>query len=78
MAVVIYFTFIETKGLTLEQIEKRFEGVRRSDIADVVEELNGEEPLKDAEIGPSLETERNVVSIDNKQAAGTTQVRSVD
>jgi hypothetical protein len=50
MALVIWFTFIETKDLTLEQVEKRFNGVPRDEIMDVIEAYNGEKPLSSDEV----------------------------
>jgi hypothetical protein len=47
---VIWFTFIETKDLTLEQIDKRFNGTPRSEIKDVIEDYNGEKPLAEDEL----------------------------
>lgn len=40
MAAVIWLTYMETKGLTLEQIDKRFEGVPRNQLG-VIEAVDG-------------------------------------
>ncbi|RDW56413.1 hypothetical protein BP6252_14158 [Coleophoma cylindrospora] len=50
MAGIIGLTYIETKGLTLEQIEKRFEGVPLNELGDIIEAYNSEKPLDDSEI----------------------------
>ena len=53
MAVVIWFTWLETKGLTLEQIDQRFQGVPRDQLVDIVDVYNGEKPVAEAETVPS-------------------------
>ncbi|KAF1974753.1 MFS general substrate transporter [Bimuria novae-zelandiae CBS 107.79] len=47
MAVVIAFTNLETKGLTPEQIDQRFEGVPRDQLIDVVEAYDGGKPISE-------------------------------
>lgn len=49
-AIVIWFTYMETQGLTLEQIDQRFEGVPRSQLGNVIVAYNGDKPLSEAEI----------------------------
>lgn len=61
VAIVIFFTYLETKGLTLEQIDKRFQGVPRDQIDNVVEEYNGNKPVSDTE----LDSKATVVEIRN-------------
>ncbi|KIX05162.1 uncharacterized protein Z518_06034 [Rhinocladiella mackenziei CBS 650.93] len=53
MAIVIVFTYIETKGLTLEQIQKRFEGTPRSELGNILEVYHGEKPLQEFELDNS-------------------------
>ncbi|KAG4435625.1 hypothetical protein IFR05_008900 [Cadophora sp. M221] len=50
-ATVIGFTYLETKGLSLEQIDKRFEGVPRDQLEDIIETYNGVKPISEAELG---------------------------
>uniref|UniRef100_A0A8H7N8S4 Major facilitator superfamily (MFS) profile domain-containing protein n=1 Tax=Bionectria ochroleuca TaxID=29856 RepID=A0A8H7N8S4_BIOOC len=49
VAIVIAFTYIETKGLTLEQIAQRFEGVPRGEVLDVIEAYDGGKPITELE-----------------------------
>lgn len=57
VAIVIAFTYLETKGLTLEQIDQRFAGVPRDQIDSIVEVYNGEKPVSDNELGKTRATE---------------------
>ncbi|KAI1262649.1 general substrate transporter [Xylariaceae sp. FL1019] len=66
VAVLIYFTFIETKGLTLEQVEQRFSGVPRSEIAPVIEAYDGEKPISESDLSPGQDLEQVAVKADNK------------
>ncbi|KAK0103708.1 hypothetical protein ONS95_005715 [Cadophora gregata] len=50
-ATVIAFTYLETKGLSLEQIDKRFEGIPRDQLDDIIETYNGMKPISEAELG---------------------------
>jgi hypothetical protein len=50
VAVVIFFTYLETKGLTLEQIDQRFNGVPRDQIVEVVEAFDGGKPISETEL----------------------------
>lgn len=61
MALVVGFTYIETKGLTLEQIQQRFEGVKRQDIRALAEVYNGEKPLQDFELEHTTTRDEGVV-----------------
>ncbi|CAH0028748.1 unnamed protein product [Clonostachys rhizophaga] len=49
VAIVIAFTYIETKGLTLEQIAQRFEGIPRGEVLDVIEAYDGGKPITELE-----------------------------
>lgn len=57
MALAIAFTYLETKGLTLEQIDQRFQGVPRDQIDNIIEVYHGEKPVSDNELGKSREKE---------------------
>lgn len=57
MALVIAFTFIETNGLTLKQIDKLFNGVPRSEITDVIEAYNGNKPIVGGEVIEGVSTD---------------------
>ncbi|XDG10290.1 hypothetical protein ABKA04_009905 [Annulohypoxylon sp. FPYF3050] len=48
-AIVIYFTYVETKGLTLEQIDNRLHGLP-VDHVDVIEAYDGNKPISDGEL----------------------------
>lgn len=50
IALVIWFTYLETKGLTLEQIDQRFNGVPRDQIVEVVEAFDGGKPISETEL----------------------------
>lgn len=50
VAIVIYFTWIETMGLTLEQIDKRLHGVPVEQI-DVIDAYDGGKPITEGELG---------------------------
>lgn len=63
MAIVIGFTYVETKGLTLEQIEKRFEGVPRNELGDITEVYNGNKPIEDSEVVADNDEKVPVTSI---------------
>jgi hypothetical protein len=54
VATVIFFTYLETKGLTLEQIDQRFNGVPRDELVDITEVFNGTKPISDGEIDNKL------------------------
>lgn len=58
MAVVIWFTYLETKGLTLEQIDQRFNGVPRDQLVDVVDQYDGGKPIDDSELSKELKLDR--------------------
>lgn len=49
VAIVIFFTYIETKGLTLEQIDKRLHGVPVEQL-DIIEAYDGGKPIEEGEI----------------------------
>ncbi|KAJ8120551.1 hypothetical protein O1611_g10341 [Lasiodiplodia mahajangana] len=66
VATLIYFTFIETKGLTLEQVELRFSGVPRDEIVPVIEAYDEEKPISDSELAPEQDLERVDVKVDVK------------
>jgi hypothetical protein len=64
MAIVIWFTYLETKGLTLEQIDQRFEGVPRDQLVDVIQAYDGGKPISDKElVGIPVETEVEQVQV---------------
>ncbi|KAJ3543226.1 hypothetical protein NM208_g3686 [Fusarium decemcellulare] len=50
VATVVFFTYLETSGLTLEQIDQRFNGVPRNQLVDITEVYNGTKPISDGEI----------------------------
>ncbi|ETS74585.1 hypothetical protein PFICI_13069 [Pestalotiopsis fici W106-1] len=50
VATVIFFTYLETKDLTLEQIDQRFNGVPRDQLVEITEVYNGTKPISDGEI----------------------------
>ncbi|KAH8897183.1 general substrate transporter [Thozetella sp. PMI_491] len=50
VATVIAFTYIETKGLSLEQIAQRFQGVPRDQLVDVIEAYDGGNPITGKEV----------------------------
>ncbi|KAI1869758.1 hypothetical protein JX265_001990 [Neoarthrinium moseri] len=50
IAVVIFFTYIETKSLTLEQIDQRFNGVPADHLVDVIEAYDGGKPISELEV----------------------------
>ncbi|WQF84160.1 Putative major facilitator, sugar transporter, major facilitator superfamily [Colletotrichum destructivum] len=58
-AFVIYFTYMETKGLILEQIDKRFNGIPRDQLDDVIEAYYGGKPISEGEL--DLKSEVKVV-----------------
>lgn len=58
VAVVIYFTYVETKGLTLEQIDKRLHG-EPVDV-DVIEAYDGGKPIAEGELGKPTEATSKV------------------
>lgn len=58
VAVVIYFTYIETKGLTLEQIDKRLHGMPVD--VDVIEAYDGGKPIAKGELGKPTEVASNL------------------
>jgi hypothetical protein len=62
MALVIGFTYLETKGLTLEQIDQRFNGVPRDQLGDILDIHAGEKPISEAEMGKGAAV--NEVSMD--------------
>jgi hypothetical protein len=62
MATVIGFTYLETKGLTLEQIDQRFNGVPRDQLGDILDIHAGEKPISEAEMGKRAAV--NEVSMD--------------
>ena len=47
MAVVIWFTYLETSGLTLEQIDQRFNGVPRDQLNDLIDTYDGGKPINE-------------------------------
>ncbi|KAH7000945.1 general substrate transporter [Ilyonectria destructans] len=51
VAVVIFFTYLETSGLTLEQIDQRFNGVPRDQLVDIMEVYDGSKPISEGELG---------------------------
>ncbi|EFW98607.1 phosphoribosyl diphosphate synthase isoform 4 [Grosmannia clavigera kw1407] len=59
VTVVIFFTYLETKGLTLEQIDKRFQGVPRDQLDSIVEVYNGEKPILETEIVSKSEKDKD-------------------
>ncbi|KAF2648240.1 general substrate transporter [Lophiostoma macrostomum CBS 122681] len=64
MATVIGITYLETKGLTLEQIDKRFEGVPRDQLVDVIEAFDGGKPISEKElVGVPVATEAEQVQV---------------
>ncbi|KAK7418775.1 hypothetical protein QQX98_003793 [Neonectria punicea] len=50
VAIVIFFTYLETKGLTLEQIDQRFNGVPRDQLVDIIDAYDGGKPISEAEL----------------------------
>ncbi|KAH9909950.1 general substrate transporter [Xylariomycetidae sp. FL2044] len=66
MATVIFFTYVETKGLTLEQIDQRFKGVPRDQVGDVIEAYDGGKPISDAELSGKKAVVSQSVAIDTK------------
>ncbi|GKT97547.1 hypothetical protein Ct61P_15397 [Colletotrichum tofieldiae] len=64
MALVIYFAYMETKGLTLEQIDKRFNGIPRDHLDDVIEAYDGGKPITEGEL--DFKSEAKVVPTDVK------------
>jgi hypothetical protein len=64
MALVVGFTFIETKGLTLEQIDQVFNGTPRSEILDVIEAYDGNQPISDKDLRV------NVTEVPGEKVAG--------
>lgn len=51
VAIVIFFTYMETRGLTLEQIDQRFKGVPRDQLVDITQVYYGVKPITEAELG---------------------------
>ena len=52
VAVAIMLTYLETKGLSLEQIDKRFQGVPRDQLDSIVVVYNGQKPIMETEVAP--------------------------
>ncbi|KAH7157379.1 general substrate transporter [Dactylonectria estremocensis] len=50
VALVIFFTYMETSGLTLEQIDQRFNGVPRDELVDIVDAFDGGKPISEGEL----------------------------
>ncbi|KAM5344119.1 hypothetical protein ACJ41O_012656 [Fusarium nematophilum] len=50
VATVVGFTYLETSGLTLEQIDQRFNGVPRDQLVDITEVFDGTKPISDMDI----------------------------
>lgn len=55
VAAIIYFTYLETSGLTLEQIDQRFNGVPRDQLVDITEIFDGMKPISEGEINDNAE-----------------------
>ncbi|KAI1399481.1 hypothetical protein F4819DRAFT_465028 [Hypoxylon fuscum] len=62
VAIVIYFTYVETKGLTLEQIDKRFHGVPVEQV-DVIDAYDGGRPIAERELGKPVSEVTSTVYI---------------
>ena len=54
MTVVIGFTWLETKGLTLEQIDQLFHGVPRKQLLSMGPALHGEKPTDTMEMDDTV------------------------
>ncbi len=50
VATVIFFTYVETKGLTLEQVDKRLRGEPVEEV-DVIDAYDGGRPITEGEMG---------------------------
>jgi hypothetical protein len=59
VAVVIFFTYMETRGLTLEQIDQRFKGVPRDQLVDITQVYYGVKPITEGELESNAKLESN-------------------
>lgn len=59
VAIVIFFTYMETRGLTLEQIDQRFKGVPRDQLVDITQVYYGVKPITEGELGSNAKLETN-------------------
>jgi hypothetical protein len=66
MAVVIWFTYLETSGLTLEQIDQRFNGVPRDQLNDLIDTYDGGKPINESELRNVSRAEASAVTVPEK------------
>ncbi|RSL59541.1 hypothetical protein CEP54_007250 [Fusarium duplospermum] len=59
VAIVIFFTYMETRGLTLEQIDQRFKGVPRDQLGDITQVYYGMKPITEGELESTAKLESN-------------------
>ncbi|KIW96780.1 uncharacterized protein Z519_02171 [Cladophialophora bantiana CBS 173.52] len=68
LAFIIYF-WVETYGLTLEEIDVKFDGVKHSDVPDLKDLLNGDRKAVEAliqDINPTEENMTTTIIVDEK------------